>query len=323
MTRLFALDGPLYRRARVSLAVRPFDLRTAVRFWGLQARPLDALTVHTIVGGMPGYRDVLGPLEVGESAEDWIVDRVLDPTTSLFHEDELVFAEDPSIPDSNVYRSILAAIVTGNRTPTSIAQITARKATSLTRVLDRMVAGGLLSRTPDPLRAKRSLLDLSDPFLRFHYAIIRPNQAALARRQATSVWKHSARTFRSQVLGPQFEATCRTAIIDLDLDLPHITGVGATVLRDSAAGHNHEVDIVGVNQDDKVVLIGEVKASESPRGLDDIRRLDHLATLVPESRRAGTIHRALFALAGVDNSAQREARGRAEWHIIDAPTLCA
>jgi AAA+ ATPase superfamily predicted ATPase len=320
MTRLFAVDGPLYRRSGLSLAVRPFDLHTAVRFWDMGGRPVDALTVHAIVGGMPGYHDALGP--VGDSVDEWIIDRALDPTTSLFHEDELVFAEDPSIPDANVYRSVLAAVVAGNRTPTSIAQITGRKATSLTRVLDRMIASGLLTRTPDPLRAKRSLLSVGDPFLRFHYAIIRPNQAALARRQAQTVWARSTETFRSQVLGPQFEATCRAAVLDLDLGLPYVADVGASVLRDEATGRNHEVDIVGVDEHDQVVLIGEVKASDGPRGLDDIRRLDRLAALIPASRRARIVHRVLFARSGVEDAARREADGRAEVHVIDAAALC-
>jgi hypothetical protein len=246
----------------------------------------------------------------------------LDPTTSVFHEDELVFAEDPSIPDANVYRSVLAAVVAGNRTPTSIAQITERKATSLTRVLDRMIAGGLLTRTPDPLRAKRSLLDLGDPFLRFHYAIIRPNRAALARRQAKTVWARSAHTFRSQVLGPHFEAICRAAVLDLDLGLPYVADVGVSVLRDQATGRNHEVDVVGVDERDQIVLIGEVKASDGPRGLDDVRRIDRLATLIPESRRAPTVHRVLLARSGVDDAVLGETDGRPEWHIIDAAALC-
>jgi AAA+ ATPase superfamily predicted ATPase len=319
MTRLLAADGPLYRRAGVSLAVRPFDLRTAAQYWGMGDRAGDALTLHAIVGGTPGYRDILGA--VGSTVEAWITDRVLDPSTSVFHEDELVFAEDPTMPDANVYRSILSAIVAGNRTPTAIAALTERKATSLGAALDRMIAAGLVVRTPDPLRAKRSLLDVGDPFLRFHYAIIRPNRAALVRRHGSAVWARSRETFRSQVLGPHFESLCRAAVLDFDLGLPYVVDVGATVLRDNAAGLNYEVDVVGVDEHERIVLIGEAKASAGPRGVADLRRLDRLAELVPPARRGDQIHRVLFALSGVDDAARRVVDGRRDISIVDAAGL--
>jgi hypothetical protein len=204
----------------------------------------------------------------------------------------------------------------------AIAQITQRKATSLTRSLERMVAAGLVVRTPDPLRAKRSLLDIGDPFLRFHYAIIRPNRAALARRQAKAVWAHSGETFRSQVLGPHFEVVCRSAVRDLDLGLPYVAEVGASVLRDEKTGQNYEVDVIGVDERDRVVLIGEAKASHAPRDMDDIRRLDRLAALVPPDRRADKIHRVLFALSGVNAEVRRAADERPDLTVVDAETLC-
>ncbi len=320
MTKLLAADGPLYRRAALSLRMRPFDLRAAVRYLELESRPIDALTVHAIVGGTPGYRDVLGP--VGDDVRTWIVERALDPSTAVFHEDELVFAADPSLPDANVYRSVLAAVVAGERTPTGIARATGRKVTSLGRPLDRLVDAGLLVRTPDPLRAKRSLLDIADPFLRFHYAIIRPNRAALSRRRAAAVWDRATATFRSQVVGPHFEHVCREAVLDFDLGLPPIADVGATTLYDQAMRRHHEVDVVGVDEQGLITLIGEVKTSTGERTVDDLRRLDHMRTLLPADRRVADVHLALFAAGGADAGLRQAASQRGDVSVIDAATLC-
>ncbi|MGH8907691.1 MAG: AAA family ATPase [Egibacteraceae bacterium] len=320
MAKLLAGDGPLYRRAAVSLRMRPFDLRTAIRYWGLEGRPTDALTVHAVVGGTPGYRDVLGP--VGDDVETWIIERALDPSTATFHEDELVFAADPSLPDANVYRSILAAVVAGERTPTGIARATGRKATSLGRSLDRLVDAGLLVRTADPLRAKRSLLDIADPFLRFHYAIIRPNRAALSRRRAAAVWDRAAVTFRSQVAGPHFEHVCREAVLDFDLGLPPIADVGATMVYDPALRRHHEVDVVGIDEKGLVTLIGEVKASTGDRTLEDLRRLEHVRSLLPADRRAAAVHLAVFTAGGADANLRRAASQRDDVSVIDAAALC-
>jgi DNA-binding MarR family transcriptional regulator len=319
MTRLLAQDGPLHRRATLSLSVRPFDLRTAIAFWGLDQDPVDALVVHAVVGGTPGYHDILGP--VGDDVGAWIVDRVLDPSTAVFHEDDLVFAADPSVPDANVYRSILQAIVAGERTPSGIARLTGRKVTSLGRHIDRLVDAGLVTRTPDPLRAKRSVLDVNDPFLRFHYAIIRPNRPALARRRGEDVWRRQQATFRSQVLGPHFEQVCRAAVLDFDLGLPEVADVGATTLHDPARGDVHEVDVVGTDERGRVLLIGEAKASTSPRTLRDLHRLERLRSLLPGTP-GGDVHLAVFTLNGADRELRRIASQRSDVTVVDAATLC-
>jgi hypothetical protein len=181
----------------------------------------------------------------------------------------------------------------------------------------------LVVRTADPLRARRSLLDVGDPFLRFHYAIIRPNRAALARRRGADVWARSAATFRSQVLGPHFERLCREVVLDLgpDLELPEVADVGATSLYDPARRVHHEIDVVGTDQRGRVRLIGEAKASTAVRGLDDLARLERLRTLLPEARRAPDVHLVLFALGGADRALQRAASTRDDLTVVDAKAL--
>jgi AAA+ ATPase superfamily predicted ATPase len=321
MTRLLGADGPLYRRASLSLPLTAFDLRTAARFWELLSKPAEALTVHAVVGGIPGYRQALGP--VGRDLDTWIADRVLDPTSALFHEDDLVFAADPSLPDANVYRSILAAVVAGERTPTGVDRLTGRKATSLVRPLDRLVDAGLLVRTPDPLRERRALLDVADPFLRFHYAIIRPHRAEIRRGQAAEVWRQCEATFRSQVLGPHFEHVCRRAAMDhaAELGLPAMASIGASVIADPAGRRNHEIDIVGTDPAGRVVLIGEAKATGRPLAITDIERLEHIRSLLPPPRRGPEVALALFTSGPIDISLRRSMRTRPDLRLIDLPAL--
>lgn len=320
MSRLLADDGPLYRRAQLALTVRPFDLRTASDYWGLKDRPTEALRVYTIVGGMPGYKDVLGPVD---NVDTWVINRVLNPGTSLFYEDDLVFATDPDLPDSNVYRSVLTAIARGESTTTGIASRIGRKVTSLSKVIDRLMTAGLIVRTPDPLRSKRSRIDLADPFLRFHYAIIQPNRAALARRRSQQVWERSKATFQSQVLGPGFEQLCRDALLDYDdLGFPiPISGVGSTKLHDPVSQRDLDVDVVGLDEQGTIVLLGEAKATNAVRTQRDLRRLEHLRTLLPPHRRDPDVHLALFSLNGTDKELAHEAARRQDVTLIDAATL--
>lgn len=314
MTRLLASDAPLYRRAGLAMALQPFDFATAVRFWGLERRLADALVVHAIVGGLPGYHAVLGT--PGRDVDRWIVDRVLNPYGVLFNEDDLALAVDVDVTDANVYRSVLAAVANGARTATAVAQATGRKATSLVRQLDRLVAAGLLVRTPDPLRAKRALLDVGDPFLRFHFAIIRPNKHLIALGRAREVWERSRAAFGSQVLGPHLEQLGRSAMFGLGV--PGLADVGATTLYDAKGRSTIELDIVGVDGSDKVVVIGEAKATS--RGVRDLARLERARDLLPAGRRAGETRLVLVA-PSFDPALRRMAGTRRDVHLVDAAVL--
>lgn len=163
-----------------------------------------------------------------------------------------------------------------------------------------MASAGLVVRTNDPLRIKRSLLDVADPFLRFHYSIIRPNRAALARHRSSEVWSRSIQTFRTQVLGTHFESVCREAVLDFDLNLPTVANVGATLLSDPDSKVTHEIDVVGTDAAGKIVLIGVAKASTAPRGAEIVERLDYMTHLIPANHRAPRVHRAIFAMNGAD-----------------------
>lgn len=55
MGGLLSGSAPLRGRASAELLVRPFDFRTAARFWGL-SDPALAFRVHAVVGGTPAYR---------------------------------------------------------------------------------------------------------------------------------------------------------------------------------------------------------------------------------------------------------------------------
>jgi uncharacterized protein len=322
MTRLLARDGPLHRRAQLTANMTPFDLRTAAHYWGLDDRPIDAVSVHAIVGGAPGYRDILGTVD---HIDDWVVDRVLNPGSSLFYEDDLVFATDPDLPDSNVYRSIITAVARGERTVTGVASRTGRQATSLAKPLQRLIDAGVLMRVPDPLRARGGRIDLVDPFLTFHQVVIQPNRAALARRRAREVWRRrGSSTFRSQLLGPRFEHICRQALLDYDFDLPvEVADVGATKLLDPQSKRHLDVDVAATDADDRIVLLAEVKASAGLRTSADLRRLDFLRTLLPADRRAPEVHLVLFSLHGVSPDLAAEANDRDDVTVIDAATLCA
>ena len=97
--------------------------------------------------------------------------------------------------------------------------------------------------------------------------------------------------------------------------LDDIGHVGTTQLacRDH---HGHEVDVIALDRallprgkGASVTLLGEAKYTAKPRGIADLRRLEHIAALLAERgyRTSGTAY-ALFSRAGFSE----ELRGSAD-----------
>ena len=74
-------------------------------------------------------------------------------------------------------------------------------------VLER---AGFIRRDEDLWRAKRPLLRLDDPFLRFYFAVVRRNVPLFETRRTEQAWAESQTAFAPQVLGPHFEQVART-----------------------------------------------------------------------------------------------------------------
>ena len=321
ISHLLDRDQPLFGRAQLAQVVASFDFRSAAQFWGAADKPHLAVLIGAVVGGLAGYRDVLvdSPASV-DDFDAWIVDRVLSPSSPLLEEDALVF--ESSALTATVYRSILAAVARGDRTPTGIASRTGRVVSSLVRPIERLVEAGLLAQVGDPLRTRRSQYELADPFLVFHDAIIRPNRTRIRRRQQAAVWTESAATWRARLVGPHFERLARAAVLEHgdEFGLSGVASVGATSVADRKARHGHQLDVIAVSSGGEVVAIGEAKHTARPRTLSDLDRLDHIRSLLAAAPDRGC-RLLLFSAHGFDRNLVTAAGSRRDVALIDAADM--
>jgi len=89
MARLLTGAQALRGRASHDVMVSAFDYRTAAQFWGIPAASV-AFLVHAVIGGTPGYRDLLPakpPSRSGDLAR-WLAAGPLNPASALFREDD-------------------------------------------------------------------------------------------------------------------------------------------------------------------------------------------------------------------------------------------
>jgi hypothetical protein len=136
-----------------------------------------------------------------------------------------------------------------------------------------------VERVPDPRRARRDRYELANPHLRLWLAVIAPNGSRLQAGGAQEVWARLGETtWRSQVLGPRWEAVAREHLAGgADDRLGAVDVVGATTVSDRAGGRSHEVDVVAMRAG-RIVAIGEAKLRAL--GASDVERLLRIRELL-------------------------------------------
>lgn len=297
MTDLVAPRAPLYGRSGVVVVPAPFTGRDVAELWQV-GDATTALWIDAAVGGLPGYRPLLEA--PGDDLDAWMVDEVLAPSSPLLDAAEAALADVPDISSRGIYRAILAAIASGERSFNAIARVSGQSTGAVTRPLSSLERAGLVTRVTDPLRSRRDTYDLADPHLRTWLTIISPARSRLQAGRAREVWQRVRETtWRAQVLGPRWEAVARAHVAqEADQLLGPVDVVGATTVSDRTARTSHEIDIVAA-RGNEVVAIGEAKLRRlGEADLDRLRRLRSLLN-APDAR---------LVLASADGVAPEVAR---------------
>jgi DNA-binding transcriptional ArsR family regulator len=153
MSGLTDAKAPLFGRASVVVVPERFGGRDLARLWRLDD-PAAALWVDAVLGGLPGYRPLVAAPK--KNRDKWMTLEVLAPGSPLLDSAEAALAtvSEPS-PLRGVYRSILAAIASGERTFSAIARVAGLESGALSRPLAGLSDAGLVERIPDPLRSRR------------------------------------------------------------------------------------------------------------------------------------------------------------------------
>lgn len=277
MSGLVGSRAPLYGRAGTVAVPAPFTGSHLSALWQT-GDPLSALWVDAALGGRPGYRPLVAT--PGRDLDAWMTEELLVAGSPLLDAAEADLAEVPDpVALRGVYRAIIGAIAAGERTFSSISRVAGLPSGALSRPLGALQRAGLIERVPDPLRARRDRYELADPHLRFWLAIILPNRSLLQAGRAREVWDRVGdTTWRSQVLGPRWEAVVRAHLAGgAAAGVGAVGEVGVTTVADRRLRRTHEVDVVALREGD-IVAIGEAKLRAL--GSDDLARLLRMRELL-------------------------------------------
>jgi hypothetical protein len=325
MAGLLEGQGALRGRAQTSLLMRPFSHRESARFWGITGPNL-AFRVHAVLGGTPGYRELVRSVPASiEEFDTWVVDEVLSPSAALFREDEWLLGEQRGLQDRALYLSVLSAVAGGTSTQSAIANELGRSQQSVLHPLDALVRSGFLDKHDDVLRQRRPVYHIADPVIRFHQVVRHPRVALFEDRRGAEAWADCQPSFESLVLGPHFEQLAREHVRRVGetlIGVPVVT-VGTTVVNDREHRAAHELDIVALGPGTgpnrrTIAAIGEAKLRDLDLG--DLDRLERIRTMLQSAEHA---HVVLVSASGFTRSLVTVAAERADVHLVDLEDVYA
>lgn len=181
METILSRQKPLFGRltAQYQLQPLPFGaLREFFPTWTADAQ----VAAYAVLGGVPQY---LTWFDAGASLSENMRRNILAPTSVAPSEIELLLADE--VRDIRTYLTVLNAIGEGAHALKEIADATVTAPTNLTKYLGVLQELRLVERrvpaTVPPARKHRSKqgrYHLIDPFHRFYFRFLRPNQAEIA-----------------------------------------------------------------------------------------------------------------------------------------------
>lgn len=302
MQGLTGATGPLHGRRTDQLEISPFDHYDAARFFD-HLGAVDRVRAYACLGGIPAY---LQFGHVGSTISEIVQRSLFNPRHFLFREGEELLRTE--FHQETLYASILRAVAAGETRPSDIARAVGRASADeifdhLRRLIDlqflrRDVPITEIHRT----RTQRVMYRLADPYLRFWFRYVAPNQSQVQLRRGSRIWEtYVAPGFDDFVARTTWEDVCvqhlwrRLASDQLPVEFQRLGRWW---------DNTDEIDLVGV-QDRLVTLVGECKWTNSPvntRIFDELRL---------KARKLDTVERPLWVLAS-RSGFEPEVRQRAE-----------
>lgn len=288
---LLSYQAPLYGRATAQLRLQPLPFGTTRAFFPRYSAQ-ERVALYAIFGGVPAYWERVDP---SASISDNIRRQLLTPNSLMQAEPRLLLQDFVTEPHN--YVAVLRAIAGGARTQSEIAARTGLKQGHVSKYLSVLREADFVGRRVPATADESTRLGryhVIDPYLRFYYRSLSTRQAQLAlgiQDQALEEIKGHLLDF----IGTHtWEELCREWVLRAGAHgvLPLADQVGSWWSKTS------QVDVVGINSMDKVLILGECKWSPRPMGAEVMEALmAKTAEVVPRQGR-WSVHFVGFARGG-------------------------
>jgi AAA+ ATPase superfamily predicted ATPase len=271
-------QAPLYGRATAQVKLMPLPFSATKQFFPNYSN-VDRVATYSIWGGIPAYWE-----RIDETASVMENIRVhLLPSNALMQEEPRILLQD-FINDPHNYVGILRAIAFGAHAQNEICEFTGLSRGFVSKYLAVLRDTGFVERqvpitetSPD---SRRGRYYITDPYLRFYYRFLAAYQAKLALGEQQQMLTTIERNLPEFIQTYTWQELCREWVLrasargEIPLDIEEVGG---------AWTRTQNIDVVGINNRQKHLVVGSCQWDSSPADLDLIRDLvAKTAVMVPK-----------------------------------------
>lgn len=259
--------------------------------------PNQVVETYAVTGGVPAYLELWNDRQpVWKNIEDLLIS----PATFFSQEAILLIQDEISQP--RTYLSILQAIGAGLKTPKQISDITGISLSHMGKYLSvlaelRFIRRVLSEDSADRVKSRNTKYEIRDAYLRFHFEFLYP-YPDLRESRNPQLNTQIQRAFPAFVGSTSYEELSRRQLLTWSQD-GELSFTTEFVGR--AWNRKAEIDVVGINWKDRVVLFGECKWTATKMNASHLEALKTRAALLTKFN-GFTKQYALFSKSGFAKS---------------------
>lgn len=311
-SQTLAYSSPLYGRRTGQIKMKQMEFRHISGFFENRSE-LELIEFYAVTGGVPKYIEVFRSYDsIFEAIEKNVLNR------QVFLYEEPVFLLEQEVGEIGSYFSILKAIANGNRKLSKMASVLEVPQSNLTRYLQTLIDLDLLERQvpvtePDPSVSKQGLYFIKDNFFEFWFKFVYPFRSYIEMDDTAYVMDRIRSHFIESHVSFVFEKVCLQKMWELNRseELP---------FRFSRVGRwwdkEIEIDIVGLNDTSKEMIIGECKYTGTAVGADVFYQLVEKGRAIPWNRGSRKEYYILFSKSGFKEELSKLAGDRKDLKLI-------
>ena len=257
-------SSPLYGRRTGQIRLQQINYQMTKKFYK-NSNDKKFMEFYAVTGGVPRYIEIF---KNETNLYDAIEKNILDKNSFLYSEPEFLLKKE--VKDIGNYFSLIKAIADGARKISEIAGKLNVKQTSTTFYLNTLQELDLIKRevpiTEQNLaKSKKGLYKINDNYIAFWFRFVYPYKDFLEIENTAYVLDVIKNKFIQNHMSYVYEDICREKLFETYMK--KIRRVGKWWNK------NTEIDIVGVNDDEKFAVFAECKYKNNKVGVDVLNAL--------------------------------------------------
>ena len=283
-------NSPLYGRRTGQIKLKQIKFQDYNKFY--KEFDLKKLVEHyAVTGGVPKYIQLFNKeKDIFKAIENNILDR----NSFLYEETEFLLKNE--VKEVGTYFSIIKVIASGASKLSEISERLNVKQTGLTNYLKTLIEIEILKREvpiteTNPEKSKKSIYKINDNFIRFWFRFIYPNRDQIEMGNTEYVLNIIKRNFIDNHVSYVYEDICREMMLN-DKRIK-VNKVGKWWDKDD------EIDVVGIDNDSKILYVGECKFTIKKVGISILNDLKRKAEKIKEFKDYKKVY-CLFSISGYE-----------------------